>query len=172
MTASTPGLTAKALSEVRQLFVPFARRAGAAIRDHVWSVWVITPPQPSRTRAKSFNTWVRRQGHYPKSYFTAAGGGFKIKNLSTAQRGKLKLTSEDLEENAWGSEVTPTGGGVEISVWNGATYSPYVIGDKQAGFHHETGWKTDAEALAEAMPGIEKIEGEVISAFIQELVKN
>ncbi len=47
------------------------------------------PPQPSRTRAKIFNTYVRGIGRFPRAAFTERpGGGFKI-NRRKARGGGL-----------------------------------------------------------------------------------
>ncbi|MCB0207716.1 MAG: hypothetical protein KDJ52_00210 [Anaerolineae bacterium] len=105
------------------------------------------PPQPSRTRAKSFNTYVRGRGHYPRSAF--AGGQFNSRAGGRAlRRGQAKLTSERLGTK-WTHEVEFDDAAVTGVIGNTASYSNVVQGneDDQNYWHGVTGWVTLDDSL-------------------------
>ena len=126
------------------------------------------PPQPDRDRAKSFNTYVRGVGSYPKSAFVEAPkepGGYKIR--TGVKRGQIKFTSQQMGSR-FTEKVTQKENAVVGNLHNSATYSGYVIGsdDEQVKFHAETGWVSTDDAIDRAMPTIEKVVDDAITTFI------
>jgi len=103
------------------------------------------PPQPPRDRAKTFNTYVRGRGRYPRSAFP--GGQFNAKAARGLIRaGKVKLTSERLGTK-WTHQVEFSDEAITGVLGNTASYADEVQGDQQAAFHAETGWKTLDDVL-------------------------
>lgn len=153
------------LEDVDNLFLPLISRAVGISLEAVKEAITPTPAQPSRTRSKHFNTYVRLQGSFPKSAFVASAGtpgGFKIKGKQKLlKQGRVRLTSQQSEvEKSFKTSVTPSEGGVEGHLINEATYSGWVFGPlgsgkpHQVGFHGETGWVNSDAALQKAMPQI------------------
>lgn len=98
------------------------------------------PPQPSRTRAKTFNTYVRGHGRYPRSAFTSAGMLSKRAAKRPGPRGgQIKYISERLGTK-WTHQVTRTEDAIEGVIGNTTSYAPYVEGEQQTDYHAETGW--------------------------------
>lgn len=120
------------------------------------------PPQPSRTRAKTFNTYVRGIGRFPRSAFTERpGGGFKISRRKA--RGRIRYTSQQMNRR-FEIEVKAVGQGVEGELRDNATYSGWVLGttDQSADphqvlYHAETGWTSKDDAIEQAMPTINQL---------------
>ena len=54
--------------------------------------------------------------------------------------GKKYKTSQDML-NKWRFVPKSTARGAKLTIFNLATYSPYVVGRKQVGFHARRGWK-------------------------------
>lgn len=101
------------------------------------------PPQPSRTRAKTFNTWVREIGRLPRvAFFTQSGArrkGNRIASGFTPDPPSQKLLAHWRDANA---EIVIAGTQMTGRMSNPVTYGPFVEGDKQARPHQETGWPT------------------------------
>lgn len=164
---------ARVLDSADALFAPLASKAIATSLVAIEEEIAPYPPQPSRTRAKTFNTYVRGQGQYPKSAFvpdTNEPGGFRTKKVS---RGKIRMTSQNMA-GKWKQSVKTSQNAVLGTLWNEATYSGYVSGHKddkpkQVAFHAQTGWVSTDDAIEQAMPGIEKTMNSVISDFLDKI---
>lgn len=160
----------KLLADADKLFVPFASKAILECLEAVREIIQVYPPQPSRTRGKTFNTYVRGQGQYPKSAFILAKdapGGFKAKKV---KKSAIRFTSQQLDKR-WKMRVASSATGADGVLSNDASYSGYVNGFedgevKQVGFHKTTGWKSSNDAIEEAMPEIEAIVGQSVEKFL------
>jgi hypothetical protein len=140
----------KALQETPEIAKPIFKKAIDLSLDLIRGVVRPYPPQPSRTRAKTFNTWERGAGHYPKSAFVGEQLSPKAKRIAKKQ-GKARLISEILGKK-WTQEIEFTDEAVEGVIGNTASYADYVQGPKrgeepegyerhpQAEFHAVTGW--------------------------------
>lgn len=105
------------------------------------------PPQPSRTRSKHFNTWLREKGAYTISTFKTKRGD--VRKRPNTRAGRLIRESEKLQK-LWKTAkpvLTVTESGISGQITNKASYGVYVQGEKQASFHATTGWKTTSEIL-------------------------
>ena len=137
------------------------------------------PAQPDRNRAKTFNTYVRGIGNYPKSAFTGnagAPGGFNIKPRKQIKKGKIKLTSQQMSKR-FQMSVKISGNDIEGTLVNNATYSGFVLGPKegdphQASFHAETGWENADDAVDKAWKLVDGEVDKVMMTFIDRLSKN
>lgn len=158
------------LANADKLFVPFASKAILECLEAVKEIIQVYPPQPSRTRAKTFNTYVRGQGQYPKSAFVPdkeSPGGFKTKKV---KKSAIRFSSQQLDKR-WKMQVTSSATGADGVLSNDATYSGYVNGFEdggiqQVGFHKATGWVSSNEAIDAAMPEIEAIVGQSVERFL------
>lgn len=121
------------------------------------------PPQPRRDRAKTFNTYVRGKGRYPRSYFP--GGQFNARaGRRLKKRGKVHLVSERLGTK-WTHKVSVRKDQViEGVLGNSASYAGYVQikddpeGDvDQTDFHAATGWPTLEDSIDQVEPEIDKL---------------
>lgn len=110
------------------------------------------PPEPSRTRAKTFNTYERGFGHYPKSAFVGGVPNAKAKRAAR-KAGKARQTSERLGTK-WTSEVEITNEAVVGVMGNTASYADEVQGERQPAFHALTGWITIDQGMEQAEAGI------------------
>jgi hypothetical protein len=175
MTDSVISRMEDVLANASELFAPFASKAVLEAEEAVQEVIQVYAPQPSRTRARTFNTYVRGQGNYPRSFFTADAsepGGFKVKR---AKRGQIKLTSQQLDKR-WTKNVKASGGTVEGNLHNSASYSGYVNGwegtdPKQVSFHAASGWVSADAALAKAGPDIDSIVDAAVQSFLDKLAE-
>jgi hypothetical protein len=161
----------KLLANAVDNFTPFASKALLRCEEAVKEIIQVYPPQPSRTRSGSFNTYVRGVGSYPKSMFVSDAsqpGGYKLKKKKI---GKIRYTSQQLDKR-WSMYVTAKSGKVEGALTNGASYSGYVNGFEtgnvhQVGFHKETGWISSDDAIEQAMPEIEAISKQAVDDFVK-----
>jgi hypothetical protein len=161
------------LANADALFMPFASRATLDIVDGIESIISVYPPQPDRDRAKTFNTYVRGQGKYPRSAFMRDArepGKYRTKRVN---RSKIRMTSQRMD-NRFVKSVTQTKDAIIGNLTNGATYSGYVIGQEngtphQQAFHKETGWVSTEEAIASVMPQVGPIMEGAVSDFIGSL---
>ena len=99
------------------------------------------PPQPSRTRSRHFNTWVREVGQLPRSAFgfTKAGKA----TIRRSGRAVLRKSEKMLQQWKTAQPQIRIGAGYIIGrVVNRASYAVFVQGDKQVKWHKQTGWKT------------------------------
>ncbi len=157
------------LAGAEALFLPHASKAILEAEVVVKEIWGAYPPQPPRDRAKSFNTYVRGKGNYPKSAFVAdqsEPGGYKTKRVKA---GTVKLTSQRMN-----TRFKVDVNGAKGTLTNTADYSSYVIGNEtedpsQVSFHSETGWVSTDQAIAQAMPQIEAIAQEAAEKFVNSL---
>jgi hypothetical protein len=164
---------ADVLAGVKSLFIAPASKAIAKGLEAIQEVSEVYPPQPSRDRAKTFNTYVRGIGEFPRSAFTEnskAPGGY---SLNKKVRGNIRYTSQQLGKK-FKQKVEPGEDSVEGSLTNAADYSGYVIGwksddPKQVSYHAETGWHSADEALEKAKPVIEKAVDEAIDDVLRKL---
>lgn len=140
----------KALQETPEIARPIFKKAIVASLELIKGVVKPYPVQPSRTRAKTFNTYARGTGHYPKSTF--AEGQLNRKMAKVARKaGAVRMVSERLGTK-WTQAVEFTDEAVEGVIGNSASYADHVQGPKkgqepegytgetQAEFHAETGW--------------------------------
>ena len=107
------------------------------------------PPQPSRTRAKTFNAWLRGVGQLPKSAFVPVKTTYKVKR----QGRKVYRSSENMKRR-WGQAIRKERGGWIGYTQNYASYADYVQGQKQPPWHAQTGWVTMKQAKEKTEPRI------------------
>jgi hypothetical protein len=126
------------------------------------------PPQPSRTRARRFNTYARGIGFFPRRSFE--GGERKKRGAfqAGARGGRVRRVSEKLGEK-WTWEVRETPAGLVGVLGNTASYSEVVQGRKQPAFHRRTGWVTVDEALGQAEPQIMERFGQAADELVEVL---
>jgi hypothetical protein len=175
MTDSAIGRMEAALADASNIFAPFASKAVLECDEVVQEIIQVYAPQPARTRARTFNTYVRGRGRYPKSAFVADAtqpGGYKIKRI---RRGSIKLTSQQLDKR-WKKEVVVNNGAVVGTLRNTASYSGYVNGwqdsePRQVSFHAASGWVSADKALAEASDAIDGIIDDTVQKFLDRLVR-
>lgn len=100
------------------------------------------PPQPSRTRSRHFNTWVREVGQLPRAAF---GVSKKTGKTTIRRAGRAVLRPSEMLLKKW-KEAQPQiriGGGYIVGrITNAASYGVFVQGVRQAKFHAVTGWRT------------------------------
>lgn len=165
---------AQVLAKADAAFVPFATTATLEAEEVVEENIGIYPPQPPRDRAKSFNTYVRGKGKYPRSAFIRdpkQPGGYRTRRVN---KGTIKFTSERMNTR-FRKFVMPSGNVVLGTLKNEASYSGYVIGHEagypqQRDFHKATGWRSVEEAIAISMPKINEIANKVVKDFIRSLL--
>jgi hypothetical protein len=106
------------------------------------------PAQPSRTRAKTFNTWISERGRYTIATFKGKTGK-QYKNPKTAA-GRLLKPSEKMLKRWQDAEIhiKQSKNSIEGMIKNEASYAVYVQGNKQPAFHKRTGWKTTTEIMS------------------------
>lgn len=112
------------------------------------------PPQPSRTRAKTFNTYVRGWGQMNRASFDE--GGSYIGPTVGPRGGAPVFGSEDLGLR-WGMETRKTPIGYLGVLGNPVTYASLVQGEKQTSYHKETGWITILDAAKASAKKIQMI---------------
>ena len=120
------------------------------------------PPQPDRARTKSFNTYIRGKGRYPKSYFS--GGSFDPRG----GQGRAKLVSERLGTK-WTHTVNIDDSAVTGIVGNTASYADVIQGkeEDQNYWHGVTGWPR----LDDTIDQMEEQIMDVFGAAVDELLK-
>ena len=166
---------ASALDRASDLYIPFASKAVAISLTAIYSKVSPYPPQPARNRAKSFNTYVRGQGTYPKSAFVpdvSEIGGFRTIKTRHAQ---IRMTSQQMDKR-FKQSVHVSSDAVVGELKNTATYSGHVIGrksgdPKQASFHALTGWANTEDSLEAAMPAIDAAFNDSVDSFLEALSK-
>lgn len=164
-----------ALSAVDELFLPYAAKAILVSLSALEQAVSPYPAQPARDRGKSFNTYVRGVGFYPRSAFIAAAqepGGYRVKRRKKAQ---IRHTSEQMDKR-YVTVVVQTSKGVEGTLKNTASYSGWVIGSKDAGtiphqmaYHTETGWPNKDDTLEATIPFINEQCEKAIDAMLQNI---
>ena len=65
---------------------------------------------------------------------------YKRRYGTVTRTGKKYKTSQDML-NKWKFVIKSAARSVKLTISNLATYSPYVVGRKQVGFHARRGWK-------------------------------
>jgi hypothetical protein len=163
----------KLLANAAAKFAPFASRAILAAEQVVKSIIQVYPPQPSRTRAKHFNTYVRGVGQYPRSSFIADAsepGGYRTKRT---KRASIRMTSQQLDKR-WQMSVFADGDEVKGELRNTANYSGYVNGFEegevhQVSFHTESGWVSADEAIEKARPEINRLAEQTAQDFADKI---
>lgn len=140
----------KALQETPEIAKPIFKKAITASLELIKGVVKPYPPQPSRTRSKRFNTYVRGAGHYPRSAFVEGQLDPKAKKIAHKE-GAVRLVSERLGTK-WTQAIDFSDEAVEGVIGNSASYADHVQGPKkgqepegyqgetQTDFHAETGW--------------------------------
>lgn len=159
------------LAKADELFVPFASKAIMRAMEAVKEIIQVYAPQPSRTRSKTFNTYVRGVGRYPKSAFVRdvdQPGGYRTKKVSRAQ---IRMTSQQMDKR-WKMTVKASKTEASGTLENTASYSGHVVGflnedPKQVYFHKESGWVAADDAISQAMPNIQKIANDTADEFIK-----
>jgi len=71
---------------------------------------------------------------YKRRYGTVTRTGLKWK------------TSQDMR-NRWSFKTVPQASKVRATISNSASYSPFVVGDRQVSFHKRRGWKVAFETI-------------------------
>jgi hypothetical protein len=115
------------------------------------------PPQPSRFRAKSFNTYVRGRGRVPIAM---------LKPDAKSRGGKGDMSSQQLGKK-WVSEVKSQADAVLGIIGNSATYADYVQGKGQVSWHKETGWTTIRESFEREEKAIDRLFEEALEELIR-----
>ncbi len=142
----------RALEETPERAKPILKKKMGASLELIEGEVKPYPPQPSRTRAKTFNTYVRGRGQYPKSAF--GGKTFNPKKArGLVKAGKVRLTSERLGTK-WTSDVEISDEVVVGVIGNTASYADEVQGERQPAFHAATGWITLDQGMEQAEQGI------------------
>lgn len=168
-----------ALANMPRVALKAGRSAVGQALEAIEEVMRPYPPQPDRKRAKSFNTYVRGTGNYPRAAFSEAanvGGGYKV---NRKMRSQARLTSEQIDKK-WRMSVRASSDSVEGELRNEASYSGYVLGHKpgtqsgdnvpnQVDFHQATGWANIEDSIATAQGKIDAILDQVIDAVIASL---
>lgn len=141
------------------------------------------PPQPSRTRAKTFNTWVREVGRLPMSAFFGAGGAARKRivtgKITGSETIKLRqgasmtrsirsgvLEASDMLLKRWKSAAPQIRIGANYIIGrisNDAKYAQFVQGERQPEFHAQTGWKKTSE--------IQRMHAKRIAAIFERMMK-
>lgn len=148
--------------------------------------WSITPPMPDRDRANPgnrpspYNTYVRTQGHFPRSAFKQNQAGEWVRKKNSAYKagpkgGKFRATSQKIGSK-FTEEVHQDGAGVLGVLSNEASYAGMVIGHEsgggepeQVGFHGQTGWPTIEDAVTAAQPVIQNLQEQAVTDLLHKL---
>jgi hypothetical protein len=166
--------TIQGLENAEGLFLPLASQAIAVCLEAVKEEIQPTPEQPSRTRAKTFNTYVRDTGNFPRSAFKSSAGtpgGYKVVGKNALKKaGRVRYTSQHSSKR-FRMTVTVTEDAVIGNLHNFASYSGYLWGPEsgtphQVAFHHETGWVSTDQALRAAQPQMEDALQTAIDQFV------
>lgn len=143
------------LGDARNLEQPM--REALKVLQQEASRW---PPQPPRTRAKTFNTWYRERGRLPMSAFFQSrrvyGGRLYRKHFVT----KVILKRSEMLLKKWKdarAEITHGGGYIVGRIRNAASYGQFVQGDRQARFHAATPWLTIEQIYRKHAARIQRI---------------
>lgn len=106
------------------------------------------PPQPSRTRSKHFNTWVRERGQLPRSAFGISAKTGKT-TIRHAGRAVYRVSEKLIQKWKTAQPQIRVGVGYIVGrITNAASYGVWVQGEKQTKWHKSTGWKTVNQILA------------------------
>ena len=166
----------KGLENASSLFLPLASQSIAVCLEAVKEEIQPTPGQPSRTRAKSFNTYVRDTGNFPRSAFKSSAGtpgGYKVVGKNALKKaGRVRYTSQHSSKR-FRMTVTVTEDEVIGNLHNFASYSGYLWGPEDAGqtphqadYHQATGWVSTDQALRAAQPKMEDALQTAINQFV------
>jgi hypothetical protein len=178
---------AEALGQSTEFSIPMAEKAIGIGLSAIREVMAPYPPQPARDRAKTFNTYVRGIGRFPKSSFEfEAGEGLWLRKAKSAylrgpRGGKVRRTSQRLSTKwrlmVWRMDGAGGQFGVEGELRNDATYSGWVNGpiDKAADPHQVaphtlTGWVNADDGLAQAQPEIDAAFAQALDGIVKALV--
>jgi hypothetical protein len=142
------------------------------------------PPQPARDRAKTFNTYVRGIGRFPRSDFEYFDSQWLRKPRNAYKRGKrggkVRYTSQKMSQKYRLTVAREVEGGVGVTgeLRNDATYSGWVVGSKdtaliphQVAPHTLTGWPNADDAIVAAQPDIDAAFSEALDSVVLSLVK-
>lgn len=140
----------RALEEMPRQTRPLAKKAMDKSLKAVRRIVSHYPAQPSRTRAKTFNTYMRGIGRFPRGAFV----GGKRRKRGAYDYGKVYETSEQLGKR-WKTKTQSSGATVEGTISNAVSYADFVQGEQQVDFHAETGWVTLDDAVEQARPKID-----------------
>lgn len=165
---------AAAVEKIGVSSLPLAAQAIGLGLAEIQSIIAPYPPQPDRMRARRFNTYVRGIGRYPRDAFELSGGKVKIRTRKA--RGRIHYTSQQMNQR-FRITVTESGGTIRGELRSDATYSGWVLGTKdqsitphQVDYHALTGWVSKDDAIAQAMPVIDKVLSDLADKVIQQLV--
>jgi len=157
----------EALKHSSKTVLPLAEKMMGQNLTAIQEILAPYPRQPSRTRARTFNTYVRGVGRYPRSAF--AGGKVKTKGV------KIKRTSERLSAR-FRTEVRQCEDGILGELKNTASYAGWVLGTKdqskdphQVSWHNETGWENSDDAIDKAIPRVNKFLDQMLDDFLKKL---
>ena len=166
------GLTLVTTHALR-IAAPVVYRALARIQE----VLSVIPPQPARDRAKTFNTYVRNIGSFPKSAFVQTNEGWKRKRTGAYDKGKIRYTSQQSSKR-WGIYVDETGNTIIGTLRNDATYSGWIWGPKdqsldphQVEWHTETGWVSQDDAIRETKPDVDQMLQQAVDEILAVLMR-
>lgn len=154
ITVEGADLIARALRIAPQVANPIVKQGVTQSLHVLEGMLAPYPPQPSRMRSNSFNTYVRGKGQMTRASFDE-GGSF-TGATDGPRGGKPLFNSEDLGQK-WGIEVKQERGGFFGLLGNPVSYADVVQGSKQPAYHKETGWVTIFEAAKKAAKPIQMI---------------
>jgi hypothetical protein len=123
------------------------------------------PAQPSRTRAKTFNTWQRGEGQLPRSAFGLTKTGYRASPKGKRTNRRVYRKSEIMGKQ-WFSRTVRAGGGWRGIYGNTASYAEYVQGKQQPAFHAQTGWVTVEQAEKKERPRIVQLFRDVAAQIV------
>lgn len=125
------------------------------------------PPQPSRTRSKHFNTWVREVGALPRAAFGVSRKTGKV-TIRRGGRAVLRVSEKLLQQ--WKTavpQITYSAGQITGRIVNAASYGKWVQGEQQTRFHAVTGWKTTEQIEASQEARIRVIFERTVNAILR-----
>lgn len=157
----------RAFDRVPELAASIVERQFGVSLQALESVMSVYPAQPARDRAKTFNTYVRGIGRFPKSSFRKDKKAGWVRKKSNAYKpgprgGTVKRTSERMDIKFRITVRRLEEGGVEGELRNDASYSGWPLGPKdpeqnphQVVFHAATGWVSIDTGFDQIMPDLE-----------------
>lgn len=165
------------LAKASETALPIAARAIGQSLLAIQGEIARVPPQPSRTRAKTFNTWVREIGRLPKASFEQVDGEWQRKRKGAYSSKKWLSLKSQMMAKKWRTQVTQNPSDVTGELRNDARYSGFVVGTKNQGkdphqvpFHAQTGWPNADDSVRLAQPAIDAIWGEAINGVVKVLI--
>jgi hypothetical protein len=162
-----------ALLLVEDRALPIASEMIYKVLAHIQELLSVIPEQPDRARAKTFNTYVRNIGNFPKAAFSQdAQGIWKRRRQGAYDVGKVRYTSQQSSKR-WGIYINDEENAVTGALRNDASYSGWLWGPldmsadpHQVAWHTETGWISQDTALEEA----QEVTDDLLAGAVNEIM--